>query len=430
VPDAPGASTPFAPSPVSPSEVEGARAATDDDAPDPRHGPAPPFSLSEVEGPRATTDDDAPDPRHGPAPPFSLSVAPVEDGRGVEGPRAATRTPRPRQRWPWFVLLLALGALGVWLAAPDPALLRAAWDRLATMPAAAIAIVVGGALGLVLTEALRIHVIGRTMGARIGARDAWDAAVANHVMTAITPQVGLGEPTVAYLLEKRGVPWDAAVAVPFLKFTSSLALVFAIGAALVVAGYGPPVDTWITASGLAVFLGIAVASIGVLVAALRAPLARRVIAAIHGWLARRRVFAAETWQARLARAADVARGTVDRLERVVRRSWSGVAVLVVVHLVYYASYIAPLVGLALLLGDPPLGPLVLRALVYLCFVFALPTPGGAGPSEAAAGVFFADLVPAADAIVVVVVFRAATFYLQLGIGVVYLPIAAALGRKR
>jgi len=38
-------------------------------------------------------------------------------------------------------------------------------------------------------------------------------------------------------------------------------------------------------------------------------------------------------------------------------------------------------------------------------------------------VFFGDLVPPADAIVVVVVFRAATFYLQLAIGVLYLPFA-------
>jgi uncharacterized membrane protein YbhN (UPF0104 family) len=67
--------------------------------------------------------------------------------------------------------------------------------------------------------------------------------------------------------------------------------------------------------------------------------------------------------------------------------------------------------------------LAARAIVYLCFVFAMPTPGGAGPSEAAAGVFFGDLVAPADAIVVVVVFRAATFYLQLAIGLAWLPFA-------
>ncbi|HWO20034.1 MAG TPA: lysylphosphatidylglycerol synthase domain-containing protein, partial [Kofleriaceae bacterium] len=96
--------------------------------------------------------------------------------------------------------------------------------------------------------------------------------------------------------------------------------------------------------------------------------------------------------------------------------------LVAVHLAYYASYIAPLVGLALVLGDPPLVPLCLRALIYLCFVFAMPTPGGAGPSEAVAAWFFGDLLDPADAIAVVVVFRASTFYLQLAIGALYLPL--------
>jgi hypothetical protein len=35
---------------------------------------------------------------------------------------------------------------------------------------------------------------------------------------------------------------------------------------------------------------------------------------------------------------------------------------------------------------------------------------------------FGDLVGAADAIVIVVVFRAATYYLQIAIGALYLPI--------
>jgi len=44
--------------------------------------------------------------------------------------------------------------------------------------------------------------------------------------------------------------------------------------------------------------------------------------------------------------------------------------------------------------------------------------------------FFADLVAPADAIVVVVVFRGATYYLQLAIGALYLPIRSlALSRR-
>ena len=338
--------------------------------------------------------------------------------------------PKPRTtRWPWFLLLVALGALGVYLGAPESGSLRAALHRLGDAPIATVLIVVGGALGLVATEALRISVIGRLVGVTVPARDAWDAAVANHLMTAITPQVGLGEPTVAYLLNKRGIAWDAAVAIPFIKFTTSLALVFLLGSGLVLAGYGPPVDRWISASGLALFLAVAAVAVLVLVVCARPPLARRWIEGLRGWFARRPVFASESRQARIASAADVATRTIDRLDRVRRTTWRGAAVLCAVHLVYYASYVAPLVGLALVLGDPPIVTLALRSLIYLCFVFAMPTPGGAGPSEAVAGLFFADLVAPADAIVVVVVFRAATFYLQLAIGIVYLPIMTWLGKR-
>lgn len=343
---------------------------------------------------------------------------------------ATEATSAPKHRWPWLLLLVAIGGTGVYLGAPDVAALRTAWARLAAVPVAAIAIIVGGAIGLVATEALRIAVIGRLVGARVSPRDAWDAAVANHVMTAVTPQVGLGEPTVAYVLGKRGVAWDAAVAIPFIKFTTSLALVFVLGSGLVVAGFGPPVETWISVAAVALFLTIAAVTTLVIAACSRPPVARRWIARISGWLARRRWFAGAAWQTRITSAAEVAARTVDRLVALRRPSWRGAVSLVVVHLVYYASYVAPIIGLALVLGDPPVAVLSLRALVFLCFIFALPTPGGTGGSEAAAGAFFADLVAPADAIIVVAVFRAATFYLQLAIGALYLPIRSlALSRQ-
>jgi uncharacterized membrane protein YbhN (UPF0104 family) len=343
----------------------------------------------------------------------------------------------------WVVALIGFGALGFYVAAPDVDVLRGAIARLRDVPAAAIAIVVAGAIGLVITEAIRIAAIGWLLGERVSSRDAWDAAVANHVMTAITPQVGLGEPTVAYTLAKRGMPWDAAVAVPFVKFTTSLALVFVLGTLLVALGYGPPVAQWMTSTAIVWFGAIALVATLVVVVFSSERLGARWIRAIASWCSRRRIFASERWQSRIASTREVSLRTIARLARMRgargaqlddargsdRAPYRGRRgplvvglVLVGVHLLYYASYIAPLVGLALVLGDPPFVALCLRALVYLCFVFAMPTPGGAGPSEAAAAWFFGDLVPPADAIAIVVVFRASTFYLQLAIGALYLPI--------
>lgn len=341
---------------------------------------------------------------------------------GASAPDGAVAT-RAKHSWLWLVALLAIGIAGLYLAAPDGAVLRAALARLRDVPVAALAIMIGGALGLVATEALRIGVIARLAGARASARDAWDAAVANHVMTAVTPQVGLGEPTVAYTLARRGVPWDAAVCVPFVKFMTSLALVFALGAGLVALGHGPPAAAWMTRTAIAWFGAIALVALAIVAVCSSPRLAARWIRGLDGWARRRRLLAGARWQARIARASDVAVRMVDRLAVMRGAARPGALLaLVAVHLVYYASYIAPLVGLALVLGDPPLVPLCLRALVYLCFVFAMPTPGGAGPSEAVAAWFFGDLVEPADAIAIVVVFRASTFYLQLAIGALYLPL--------
>jgi uncharacterized protein (TIRG00374 family) len=326
------------------------------------------------------------------------------------------------------VLLLALGALGVWFGAPSVESVRAAAGRLAESPIAVLAIVLGGALGLVATESVRLVVIARLLGVRVSARDSIDTTVANHVMTAITPNIGLGEPAVAYVLARRGVPWDAAVAIPFIKLTTSVLVVFAAGTIIIAAGEGPPDRAVLSGLAIAVFGAIALVTAAIIAIGASTRAGPRTIQRLRGWLGRRRRLATPAWHDRLDRAAGVATRAVERLAGLRRAGWRGVAILIAVHAVYYASYIAPIVGLACVLGDPPVLALALRSIAYLCFMFAIPTPGGAGPTEAAAGLFFGDVVPPIDAIAIVVVFRAATFYLQVAIGVVWLPLVALRSR--
>jgi uncharacterized protein (TIRG00374 family) len=333
----------------------------------------------------------------------------------------------PRQLG-WLVVLVALGGVGIWIAAPEPDTLRTAWSRVGDAPLAALAALTTGAVGLVLAEALRIRVIGRVLGAHVRWRDAADAAVANQVMTAVTPTVGLGEPSVAYVLRRRGVALDAAIAIPFIKFTTSLALVFALGSVLVVAGHGPAVGGLVTAAGLAVFVAIAAGASAFVIVCAHPLHGSRLVETVCGWLARRRLLARPRWQARVERLREVGGDSIARLAALRGSGVSGVAALIAVHLVYYAAYVLPIVLLAVLLADPPLAAIAMRAVVFLCFMFAVPTPGGAGGTEAAAGLFFSDLIPLADALVVVAVFRAATFYLHLAIGLIYVP-ARALGRS-
>ena len=103
------------------------------------------------------------------------------------------------------------------------------------------------------------------------------------------------------------------------------------------------------------------------------------------------------------------------------------------HVAYYACFVGTLVALLRGLGAIGTVATVGSAVVYKCFTYFAPTPGGAGLSEAAATSFFGHVVAPADAVIAVVPFRSATFYLHIGLGLVYLPfvsIAQAASSQR
>jgi len=339
-----------------------------------------------------------------------------------------SRPARWTRRAAWLVALVALGAAGVAWAAPSVAEVRSALARLAGLGGWAPALVVVGTAVLIATEALRIAAVGRIVGVRIAAVTAIDAAVANHVLTAVTPSAGLGEPAVAYVLGRRGVPWDAAVVIPFVKFTTSFVFIFAVGAVLVATGHGPRPGSWLSLPAALALLGLAVAMGALVAGGVRPTTARRVIDGAGRFLARRRWFAGARAQARLVRLADGARAAVDRLASLRAGGVRAAAILVAVHAVYYLGYVVTLLALASMLTAAPASAVLARSLTYLCWVFVAPTPGGAGLGEAGAVLFFGDLMPAPDAVAVVVGFRLATLYLPVVLGALYAPGRLAVGQ--
>jgi uncharacterized membrane protein YbhN (UPF0104 family) len=68
------------------------------------------------------------------------------------------------------------------------------------------------------------------------------------------------------------------------------------------------------------------------------------------------------------------------------------------------------------------------SIVYAAFTYVAPTPGGAGLSEAAATVFYGSILSAHDAMLVVLLFRALTFYLHIVVGVIYVGIIGGTGQ--
>lgn len=345
---------------------------------------------------------------------------------------AAAEPLAPRARRPGLRLALMLAGfgglslLGAWWAAPERAVLRAAWRHFATLPWHLHLILGGLAVGLILTEVLRFVVVGRALGVRVGFWAAFDASIANNFFSWLSPGAALGEPAAVYMLGRHGVPWDAALVITFGKFATSFVFIFGVTGVLLALGLGPPLPPWVLVpcavaagfSALIMFALIAGAYWPEATAALidraicrlrRAPLLGRPLG--------RRV---------LAGAAEVARHAVLRLSGFRKGGAPGSAAIVLGHILYYAAFVGVLVVLAVGFEAPSVARLLPIAVIYQGFLYVAPTPGGAGVGEAGAGLFFGALLPGGKALVVVMLFRALTFQLQVLLGLVYLPLVGGM----
>jgi glycosyltransferase 2 family protein len=324
---------------------------------------------------------------------------------------------RPAVRVAAFLaLFVAFTAAGVWWAAPPRAVLADSWRQLTALSWQMLLLLGVLSVALVGAQMQRVVVFGRAAGVRVGLRASFDATIADNFFSWITPGAALGDPATIYMLNRHGVPWDAAAVIAFGEFATGFALIMGASCALVALGYGPPVATWVGVS-------FAVASGGVAVLLLALIAGAFFPAATLRWVER----AERRWPAKwVATVARNTRSGIDRLVRFRRAGAAGALALVGSHLVYYGAFVSILVVLAVAFGAPDWRQVVPLAVVYQGFVYVAPTPGGAGIGEASAGLFFDGVVPGGGAFAVVMLFRLLTFYLHVLLGLVYLPIIGAL----
>jgi hypothetical protein len=208
------------------------------------------------------------------------------------------------------------------------------------------------------------------------------------------------------------VPWDAGLVICFGKFATSFAVIMGLGCVLLALGFGPHVTGWAIVS-IAVTIGIGVVLIGVLVVASVWPgAAIRYIDRIEARLAPR--FPRAT-----AACANATRRAIDRLAQFKRGGFRGSLAIAATHVLYYGAYVGLLVALAAMFGAQSIAAVVPLAIIYQAFTYLAPAPGIA---EAGAAAFFGGLLPDGGAFAVVLLFRAFTAYLQVAIGLGYLPL--------
>ncbi len=273
-------------------------------------------------------------------------------------------------------------------------------------------------VGIYATDLLRYRALGRAVGEPISNRAALDASVANFFFSWITPGSTFGAPASIYMLGRRGVPWDAAVVVAFGKAFTGVALICFASLVLVALELGPEFDPRLL--GLVFFGGgvflVIVSLIGV--AAVRPEGAKLLVSRFFTRLAGSQE---RSWVASMGR---VTQQCIDRLACL----HGGLALLLVAlsHILYFAVF----AGVALVLIDAFGGEVnvaaVATTIVYIAFTYIAPTPGGAGFAEAMALPFFGHILPAQEAVLMVLSFRALTLAIQLVFGMPYLLVVGGV----
>ncbi|HEU0029983.1 MAG TPA: lysylphosphatidylglycerol synthase domain-containing protein [Kofleriaceae bacterium] len=307
---------------------------------------------------------------------------------------------------------VALTALGVWWAAPPRDELARTWAELRSLGIANVLGLVALGLAAIGAEMLRLVVFGRVLGVRVSWRAAFDASVANDLFSWISPGGLAGEPASVYVMSRRGVPVDAALAITFGKFATSFALIMGAACVLLALGHGPAIPTWAIASIVAT-IGFGVVLVGGFVVGAWFP--ARSLRTIDRWLATPR-------GPLVTRALTGLRSSIARLAQF-RAGPAGWLAMTATHVLYYGAYIGLVVALGAMFDARSIAGLVPIAIVYQAFTYIAPAPG---IPEAGAAAFFGGLVPDGGAFVVVLLFRALTAYLQIVLGLVYLPVGGML----
>jgi hypothetical protein len=309
-----------------------------------------------------------------------------------------------------LIAFVALTAAGVWWALPPRDAAARSWSELVALGAGNVVVLVAIALAVIGAEMVRLVVFGRALGVRVAWRAAFDASVANDLFSWISPGGMLGEPASVYVMTKRGVPVDGALAIMFGKFATSFALIMGTACVLLALGYGPAIPGW-AIGAIVVTLGLGVLLVGGFVVAAWWP------ARTLAWLERHE---AATQRVLARRAFAATRRAIERLARFRDASWPA---LLASHLLYYGAYVGLLVVLGAMFGASSVAALVPIAIVYQAFTYIAPAPG---IPEAGAAAFFGGVLPDGGAFVVVLLFRALTAYFQILIALVYLPAGGTL----
>jgi uncharacterized membrane protein YbhN (UPF0104 family) len=322
----------------------------------------------------------------------------------------------PRRLWLFAFAFVVLTAGGLAWALSRVGTGAAELERLFALPPGTLAWLALLSIGIYAADAFRYRAFGGALGVRLGYGACLEAAVTNFFFSWITPAGAMGAPAATYALGRRGVALDAALLITFGKSLTGIAFLLLGAFAALVAGLGPrslsPATYGILAFGTGSYL--------VLVGA-------PVLGALFPQRTRALLRALGAKGLGMGRIAETLELSVERLARLLSRGRAALVPILAGHALYFSAFVGVAVVLARAFGAESFGRATGISIVYSAFSMVAPTPAGAGIAEAVAGPFYDSILPAREAVLAALIFRAVTFYFQLGVGAVYL---AATGLAR
>lgn len=299
--------------------------------------------------------------------------------------------------------------------------------KLAALPPGVLVLLAVLSVAIYAADMVRYRMVGHALGTHISWRAGLEAVVANFFFSWISPAATLAAPAVIVVLARRGVSWDAAVLIAFGKSMIGSALLLVTAFVLLLVGAGPPLDPRV---GLLLLPGAGMVAGFLLVLVLGAlfprPVLQRIDALASG--ARRlRPLSGPRAGRFIEGLAGVLTRAVGRLGQLRAGGWRSVVTILASQVAYFASFISVGVVLAWALGASSVPRAAGICTVYVAFLYTAPTPGATGLAEVMAVAFFGSILPAKEAVMLMLMFRALTIYLQVLLGIPYLLVAGGLG---
>lgn len=322
-----------------------------------------------------------------------------------------------------LILFAVLSVLGVWWALAHSGATLGDLSLLSAFPTSTKILLLLLCLGVYITDVWRYLANARALGVPLGWKVALEASVANFLFSWITPGATLGAPAAIYVLGKRGVSWDAAALISFGKSMLGSAFLLVSAFAFIVLGLGPRAGSRVT---LVLLVGSGVVALLLIVPLAAAVRSRASLARLALWeesLDRAGLVKKDGFITAVFKAL---RSAIERLARFQSGGWAGFLEIAMAQFCYFSSFIGIAAVLAWACGAVPRFHVVGISTVYLAFTYVAPTPGGAGLSEAFAVSFFGPVLSAQKSVLVVLLFRSITLYVQIAVGLVYLAWAGGL----